>query len=149
MLKVKVKENLKTEVLALIFGVLIILITFGDNRVYDFVGNLDIIFGLSFWRAMDVLYPLASIVVFLLYGAAKGGIRIHMLTILAFIIFLMALFMMIIDDIFIAVGISIELPHIYWVVVSGVYPFVSAVLFLAFGWLCARLKASPSRINTI
>lgn len=143
------KENLKTEVLALIFGVLIILITFGDNRVYDFVGNLDIIFGLSFWRSMDVLYPLASIIVFLLYGVAKGGLRIHMLTILLFFIFVMALLIMVIDDIFVVLAPSIELPHIYWVVASWVYPFVSASTFLAFGWMCARLKTSPSRINTV
>lgn len=137
------KTNLKTEVLALIFGMLIILITFGDNRVYDLVGNLDNIFGPSFWRFMDVLYPLASIIVFLLYGRAKGGFRIHVLTILAFLIFLMALSMMIIDDIFVVLRNSIELPNIYWGIASWVYPFVSASSFLAFGWMCARLKASP------
>jgi len=139
-LKVQVKTNLKSEVLALVFGMLIILITFGDNRVNPLVGNLDNIFGPSFWRFMDVLYPLASILVFLLYGKVRGGLRIHALTVTLFVIFLMSLAMIIIDDIFTVVGHSIRLPDNYWGIVSWVYPFVSAVSFLAFGWICARLR---------
>ena len=134
------KANLKSEVLALVFGMLIILITFGDDRVYHWVGNLDQIFGHCFWRFMDVLYPLASILIFLLYGKVRGGLRIHALTILVFIIFLMALAMIIIDDIFIVLGHSIKLPDNYWGIASWVYPFVAASSFLAFGRICARLK---------
>lgn len=136
----EVKTNLKSELLALVFGMLIILITFGDNRVYPLVGNLDNIFGPSFWRFMDVLYPLASIIVFLLYGKVRGGLRIHALTVLVFLIFLMSLVMIIIDDIFTGLGRSIGLPVNYWGIASWVYPFVSASSFLAFGWVCARLK---------
>lgn len=132
--------NLKSEVLALVFGMLIILITFGDNNVCPCFGNLDQIFGPSFWPLTDVLYPLASIIVFLLYGRVKGGLRIHALTVLIFLIFLMALSMMIIDDIFVVLHHSIEFPDIYWGIASWVYPFVSASSFLAFGWMCARLK---------
>jgi drug/metabolite transporter (DMT)-like permease len=139
-LKVEVKTKLKSEVLALVFGMLIILVTFGDSRVYPLVGNLDNIFGPSLWRFMDVLYPLASIMIFLLHGRVKGSLRIHTLTVLIFLVFLMALSMIIIDDIFIVMHHSIELPDNYWVIASWVYPFVSASSFLAFGWLCARLK---------
>lgn len=140
MLKLQVKTNLKSETLALVFGMLIILITFGDNRVYPLVGNLDQIFGHSFWRFMDVLYPLASILIFLLYGKVRGGLRIHTLTVLLFLIFLMSLAMIIIDDIFKVLGYSVELPDNYWGIASWVYPLVSASSFLAFGLICARLK---------
>lgn len=60
--------GLKSEVLALTFGVLLILITFGDSHLVYFVGNLDTIFGLAFWEPLDVLYKFASIVVY-------GGLR--------------------------------------------------------------------------
>lgn len=140
----KVKTNLKSEILVLAFGMLIILITFGDSWVRPSVGNLDYIFGRSLWHFMDVLYPVASVIIFLLYGRVKGGLRIHLLTILVFLIFLMALFMIIIDDIFEALGDSIKLPHNYWGIASWVYPFVSASSFLAFGWVCARLRGRAS-----
>ena len=64
--------TLKSEVLALFFGMLLILITFGDAYLKPFIGNLDTIFGLQFWKAIDTIYPLASIAVFLLYGWIKG-----------------------------------------------------------------------------
>ena len=134
------KTNLKSEVLALVFGMLIILITFGDSRVNPWVGNLDNIFGLSFWHFMDVLYPLASIIVFLLYGKVRGGLRIHALTILVFLIFLMSLAMIIIDDIFAVLGYSTGWPYMYWGIAQWVYPFVAASSFLAFGWISARLE---------
>ena len=142
MLQAEVKTNLKSEVLALVFGMLIILITFGDNKVNPLVGNLDNIFGPSFWRFMDVLYPLASIIIFLLYGKVKGGLRIHVLTILVFLIFLMSLAMIIIDDIFVVLRYSIKLPDMYWGIAQWVYPFVAASSFLAFGWISARLNGS-------
>jgi hypothetical protein len=139
-LEVEVKLNLKDDVLAILFGMLIILITFGDNRVHPWVGNLDQIFGQSFWRFMDVLYPLASVTIFLLYGKAKGGLRIHVLTVLIFFVFLMVLSMMIIDDMFVVLHHSIKLPDNYWGIASWIYPLVSITVFLAFGWICARLK---------
>lgn len=138
------KAGPKSEVLAIVFGILTILITFGDNRVYPLVGNLDNIFGPSFWRFMDVLYPLAAVIIFLLYGRVKGSLRIHALTVLIFLVFLMVLSMIIIDDIFIVLHHSIKLPDNYWGVASWVYPFVSVGLFLAFGWMCARLKGGPN-----
>jgi hypothetical protein len=142
--RAKVNSNLKSGVLVLVFGMLIILITFGDNRVNPLVGNLDAIFGHYFWRFMDVLYPFASITVFLLYGVVKGGLRVHVLTVSLFLIFLMALSMVIIDDIFIVLDYSIQLPKSYWGIASWVYPFVAASSFLAFGWICARLKGGLS-----
>jgi hypothetical protein len=140
-----VNSNLKSDVLAVVFGMLIILITFGDSRVYPTVGNLDIIFGTRFWLFMDVLYPFASIIVFLLYGIVKGGLRVHALTISLFLVFLMALSMMIIDDIFIVLHHSIQLPKNYWGIASWVYPLVAVVSFLAFGWVCVRLRGRRGR----
>jgi len=135
-----VKTSLKSEALALVFGMLIILITFGDNRVNLLVGNLDNIFGPSFWRFLDVLCPLASIIVFLLYGKVRGGLRIHVLPILLFLIFVMSLAMIIIDDIFVVLHISIKWPDIYWSIAQWVYPFLAASSFLASGWISARLN---------
>ena len=55
---------MKKEILALAFGMLIFLITFGDSHLASNVGNLDTIFGLTFWRLLDVVYPALTIVVF-------------------------------------------------------------------------------------
>jgi predicted house-cleaning NTP pyrophosphatase (Maf/HAM1 superfamily) len=63
---------MKAEALALSFGALIILVTFGDAYIQPFIGNLDTIFGLSLWKLMDILYPALSILVFLFYGRLKG-----------------------------------------------------------------------------
>ena len=49
----------------------------------SFIGNLDTIFGIGAWQLLDVAYPVASIAVFLLYGRAKGGLRISALTIVS------------------------------------------------------------------
>ena len=134
------KTNLKSEVLALVFGMLIILITFGDARVNPLVGNLDNIFGRFFWPSTDVLFPLALIIVFLLYGKVRGGLRIHVLTIAVFLIFLMSLAVIIIDDIFEVLQISMKWPHMYWGIAQWVFPFVAASSFIALGWISARLK---------
>ena len=131
----------------LFFGILIILITFGDSRVNPLVGNLDSILGPSFWRFMGVLCPLASVMVFLFYGKVRGDLRIHVSTILVFLTFLMSLAMMIIDDIFEVLGYSMKLPEMYWGIAQWVYPFVVASPFLASGWISARPKGryrSPS-----
>ena len=144
MLQSEVKTNLKSEVLAVVFGMLIILTTFGDNGVPNpSVGNLDSIFGLSpsFWHSfMDVLYPLASIIIFLLYGKVRGVLRIRVSTILVFLIFLMSLAMIIIDDILGVLGYSPILPDLYEGIAQWVYLSVAIGSFLAFGWISARQR---------
>ena len=91
--------GLKSEILALSFGMLIILLTFGDSHLVAHVGNLDTIFGLAFWKPLDVLFVLASILVFLLYGKVKGGLRFNVVTKLVFLSYLFALLLISLDGI--------------------------------------------------
>ncbi len=61
--------SIKSEIFALFFGVLLILVTFGDDHFGATlsgvgIGNPDTVFGISFWPVLDVIYPLASIAVF-------------------------------------------------------------------------------------
>ena len=58
--------GLRSEITAFTFGVLLILVTFGDAHLSGTVGNLDTTFGLVLWKPLDALYVLASIAVFLL-----------------------------------------------------------------------------------
>ena len=64
--------GIKSEFLTLTFGGLLILVTFGDDHLANNIGNLDTIFGLHLWPVLDIVYPIASIGVFLLYGYVKG-----------------------------------------------------------------------------
>jgi len=130
----------KSEVLALVFGVLLILVTFGDNHFGRIagvaVGNLDTLFGYRLWPVMDVLYPLATVAVFLLYGFAKGGkLRINLKTALLFASFLLVLSLMNVDDIAIGLNLMIYFSRVYWVAISWVYPVYGAVAFFLFGWI--------------
>ncbi len=126
--------TLKSEVLALFFGMLLILITFGDAYLKPFIGNLDTIFGLQFWKALDTIYPLAAIAVFLLYGWVKGkGLRVNVTTIFLFISFLGVLFLVNIDDFFQVFNIAIKPSGAYWVLMMWVYPVWAGVAFLLFG----------------
>lgn len=130
----------KSEVLALVFGVLLILVTFGDNHFGRIagvaVGNLDTIFGYRLWPVMDVIYPLATVAVFLLYGFAKGGkLRINLKTALLFASFLLVLSLMNVDDIAIGLNLMIYFSRVYWVAISWVYPIYGAVAFFLFGWI--------------
>ncbi len=130
----------KSEVLAFAFSVLLILVTFGDDHLGRIggvaIGNLDTIFGYRLWPAMDVIYPLAAIVVFLLYGFAKGGkLRINLKTALLFASFLLALALMNGDDLAIGLNLIIEFPHAYWVAISWIYPLYGAAAFFLFGKL--------------
>ena len=51
------KIGWKSEVLALVFGMFVILIIFGDAMPNEWVGNLDTIFGQTYWPLMDIIYP--------------------------------------------------------------------------------------------
>lgn len=140
--------NRKSEGLALLFGMLIVLIIFGDGMPIEGVGNLDTIFGQTFWPLMDVVYPLASITVFLLYGRSKGGLKIHPASILLFLAFLVGLLVIQFDDVFVLLNHPITLPWVYWTAARWFYFFVSTGSFLTFGWLSnkqknVKEKASP------
>ena len=132
--------GLKSEILAFLFGILLILLTFGDSRFHipktgSAIGNLDSIFGPLFWPVLDIIYPLATITVFLLYGWSKQEkLRINPSTILLFLSFLAVLMLMIIDDIAGGIGLyAIHLPQLYWDIISAVYPIYSALAFFLFG----------------
>lgn len=130
----------KSEILALVFGMLLILVTFGDAAQVDWVGNLDTIFGLNYWRFMDVIYPLATIIVFLLYGAVKGGIQIRPAPVLLFLALAAALVMISIDDFFEVIDRPITLSPVYWAAARWIYLLVAAGSFLSFGWVCQKQK---------
>jgi len=131
--------SLKSEVLTFFFGMLVILVTFGDSRFHigtvgASIGNLDSILGQRLWPVLDVFYPLATIVVFLLYGWSKQGrLRISSRTIFLFLSFLAALTLIIIDDITNSFRLTVHLPQLYWSVVSWAYPIYSAFAFFLFG----------------
>lgn len=125
--------RLKTEVLALAFGALLIFVTFGDAHLARNVGNLDVIFGSTLWQSLDAAYPIASIAVFLLYGKAKGGFRINMLTVAMLLTYLIALALISIDDIAMVLNFSITLTKTYWVAIEWFYPIYSSIAFFIFG----------------
>src|SRR5271157_341786 len=125
--------DLKSEITAFIFGVLLVLLTFGDSHVMDNVGNLDIIFGHAFWKPLDVLYPFASIVVFWLYGKARGGLKFNALTVLVFLSYLFAVALISLDDIVLVLNLQITLSKGYWIAVEWFYPIYSIIAFFSFG----------------
>jgi hypothetical protein len=125
--------GLKSEIIALAFGALLILLTFGDAHLVGYVGNLDTIFGPAFWKPLDVLYPLASIVVFLLYGKVKGGLRFNLVTMLVFLSYLFALALISLDDITLVLNLQITLSKDYWITVEWFYPIYSSIAFFIFG----------------
>ena len=136
--------NWKSEILALVFGMLIILIVFGDAVQVSWVGNLDTIFGLTYWHLMDLMYPLASIVVFLLYGRSKGSIRLSGAGVLLFFVFVIAIAIIQFDDICIVLNHSIELPDVYWTIARWLYLFAALSTFFAFGRVCNNKSSKNS-----
>lgn len=132
--------NWKREILALVFGMLIILIIFGDALQGDNAGNLDTVFGQAYGHLMDVIYPLASILVFLLYGKFKGGIKIHIANILLFLVFLVGLSLIQFDDFFVLFHHTITLPWVWWTTVRWCFLFISVGSFFAFGWVSGKLQ---------
>ncbi len=128
----------KSEVLGLVFGVLLILVTFGDSHFKGAIaiGNLDTIFGLTLWPLMDIIYPLASLAVFLLYGWSKrGSLKVSAKTTLLFASFVLALALMNLDDLAIGVGHQVSLSVTYWTAISWIFPVYSVFTFLLFGKL--------------
>ena len=135
--------NWKSESLALVFGVLIIFMIFGDAAHFDWVGNLDTIFGLRYWHLMDVLYPLTSIVVFLLYGKSKGSLHVRSTSVMLFVAFLAAIVIMQFDDIFVVFNHPITMPAVYWAIARWMYLITAITTFFAFGESC-KSKSSES-----
>ena len=123
----------KSEITALAFGALLILLTFGDAHIVSYVGNLDSIFGSLFWKPLDVTYALASIFVFLLYGKMKGGLRFNSITMLLFLSYLFALALISVDDIGLVLNLPITMSKGYWIAAEWFYPVYSSIVFFIFG----------------
>jgi hypothetical protein len=83
---------------------------------------------------MDVVWPVATIAIFLLYGREKGnGLKINPTTVLLFLSFLTVLTLITADDISLVLRIPFNEPKTYWTIVMWVYPVYSAVAFFLFG----------------
>jgi hypothetical protein len=127
--------KLKSEILAFLFGVFIILLNFGDDHTGPTIGNLDTIFGLRFWPLMDIIYPLATILIFLSYGKAKGNgdLKFSAKTVTLLIVFLLGLFIISIDDVSQVLNLGLTFPNIYWIAMMWLYPIISFLAFFSFG----------------
>ncbi len=136
----------RAEVLAFLFGVLLVLVTFGSDHVGAFTGittgNLDTIFGYRFWPVVDLIYSLATIGVFVLYGWVKGGerLKINTATVLVFLSFLLVLGLFNIDDLVLTLyraGIQVPInpSQGYRAAMTWIYPLYGTLTFFGFGKL--------------
>ena len=125
-----------SDLWALGFGLVVMLIVFGDSGPAPDIGNLDAIFGHHLWPLMDVVYPVASIVFFLLYGRSKGPLKFSLRILWPFALFLAAALMIQIDDVAEAFRHSIVLSDHYWTAARWLYFFIATGAFLTFGVIC-------------
>jgi hypothetical protein len=128
-------SNLKSEVLALLFGALIILINFGDDQTNPKIGNLDTMFGLGLWPLMDTIFLVSTIIIFLAYGKAKnsGKLRFTAKTALPLVVYLSALSTISIDDFSQLLNVNLTLPETYWIIMMWLFPIISLLAFFSFG----------------
>ncbi len=86
------------------------------------------------WPVLDVIWPVATMAIFLLYGREKGnGLKINPTTILLFLSFPIVLTLIDADDITFVLRIPFNEPRIYWIIAMWVYPVYSGVAFFLFG----------------
>ena len=130
----------KSEALSVVFGMLIILIIFGDEMSIHWVGNLDTIFGPELSPLMDVIYPLASIIVFLWHGKLKGAIQFRFRSNLLFLMFIASIILIQFDDIFVVFNHPITLPDVYWTTARLLYFIIALGTFFTFGIECEKTK---------
>jgi hypothetical protein len=145
----------KKELLALAFGVLLILVTFGDNHLGRIVGmpvgNLDSVLGQRYWPVLDVVYPVATIAVFLLHGSLIGKkLKMKSASTVVFVSFIVMLGFMNADDIIIGLnhlGLNLMVypPQEYWNIISLLYPIYATVAFFLFE---QTLKSSRNNLKT-
>ncbi len=141
--------KLKGEALALTFGMLVVLVTFEDSHLAYQVGNLDLIFGLAFWKILEVVYPVASVVVFLLYAKEKQSLRIDLRAALIFLSYLVVLSLICLDDIGLLLNVPINPPVEYWIITEWTYPFYAIVAFFLFGKTAGPKKTKPNNYVTL
>jgi hypothetical protein len=84
---------------------------------------------------MDIIYPLASILIFLAYGEAKGngGLKFSAKTVMPLAVYFLALFLICIDDVSQVLNLGLIFPKIYWIAMMWLYPFISFLAFFSFG----------------
>jgi hypothetical protein len=150
--------DLKPLVLSLFFGVLLIWFDFGDaSPLSGSVGNLDHILGARLWYPTEVFLPLASIVVFLLFGKVSFDIgkndrsdgfspraislTTNVKSLIPAFLYLVLLVLIDIDDISKVLGIhsSLSASNLspgYWLPMEAIYPVGSMIAFIAFGKAC-------------
>jgi hypothetical protein len=131
----RMQINFKREFLAFLFGALVILLNFGDGHTGPTIGNLDTIFGVLLWPLMDIIYPLASIYVFITYGRAKsnGVLKFNVKTAIPLIAYLLAIFLLSIDDVSLVLNLGLGFPKAYWIAIMWLYPAISFLAFFSFG----------------
>jgi hypothetical protein len=132
----------RKEILAFVFGVLLILVTFSDDHIGRIagvpVGNLDTIFGVGLWPVLDVVYPLASVAVFVLHGWGKGvKFKVKSASTFVFASFVVLLGLLNADDFIIGLnhlGLNLMVypSQEYWVIISWLYPVYAIVAFFMF-----------------
>ena len=115
---------------------LVILLNFGDDHITRTIGNLDVIFGHQLWPIVDVIYPLASVLLFLAYGQAKGNgkLRFTAKTLLPLATYLISVLLISVDDIFQFLNFGFKFPELYWIVVMWLYPVISFFSFFIYGY---------------
>ena len=118
-----------------LFGALVILLNFGDDHTSPIIGNLDTIFGLRLWPLMDVIYLLASVLLFLAYGKVKSGgvTNFNVKTILPLAVYLVALLLISVDDFSSVLNLGLTFPKAYWIAAMWLYPLVSFLAFFSYG----------------
>jgi hypothetical protein len=84
---------------------------------------------------MDIIYPLASLLIFLAYGEAKGNgeLKFNTKTVMPLITFMFALFLISIDDVSQVLNLGLTFPSIYWITMMWLYPIISFLGFFSFG----------------
>jgi hypothetical protein len=134
-------------ILSLIFGLLLILMDFNDNSPLSLgIGNLDQILGPSMYHAVEVIYPLGSIAVFLLFGMVCRNIGRNEpkkmarrfsyqmpLAAIALVFYLLLLGLDDLDDFSKALNLQLILGANYLFAMEAIYPSGSFILFLLFG----------------
>ncbi len=84
---------------------------------------------------MDVIYPVASILLFLAYGQAKGDgtLKINSKTILPLAGYVLVLLLISVDDFSDVLNLGLKFPEAYWIAMMWLYPLISFVTFFSYG----------------
>ena len=84
---------------------------------------------------MDVIYPLASIIVFIAYAQTKlkANWRFDAKAIVPIAAYIIVLFLISVDDISDILNLGLRLPETYWILMMWLYPIISFLTFFSYG----------------